>query len=66
MAPVYNPDMEELNKRRVERHLRRQKMNAKKRRKKQLTMVGIILLLIAMGVGLFFLTRQSHRLGMDI
>ena len=33
MAPEYNPDMEELNKRRVERHLRRQKMNAKKRRK---------------------------------
>lgn len=57
MAPDYNPDMEELNKRRVERHLRRQKMNAKKRRKKQLTMVGIILLLVALGVGIFFLTR---------
>ena len=61
MAPVYNPDMEELNKRRVERHLRRQKMNAKKRRKKQLTMIGIILLLIAMGVGLFFLTRWMEE-----
>ena len=57
MVPDYNPDMEELNKRRVERHLRRQKMNAKKRRKKQLTMVGIILLLVALGVGIFFLTR---------
>ena len=61
MAPVYNPDMEELNKRRVERHLRRQKMNAKKRRKKQLTMIGIILLLIALGVGLFFLTRWMEE-----
>ena len=57
MAPEYNPDMEELNKRRVERHLRRQKMNAKKRRKKQLSMIGVILLLVAMGVGVFFLTR---------
>ena len=35
MAPEWNPDMEELNKRRVERHQRRQKMNAQKRRKKQ-------------------------------
>ena len=34
MTPDMNPDMEELNKRRVERHLRRQKMNAQKRRKK--------------------------------
>ena len=57
MTPEFNPDMEELNKRRVERHLRRQKMNAKKRRKKQLAMVGVILLLVALGVGLFFLTR---------
>ena len=57
MTPDFNPDMEELNKRRVERHLRRQKMNAKKRRKKQLAMVGIILLLVALGTGIFFLTR---------
>ena len=57
MAPEFTPDMEELNKRRVERHLRRQKMNAKRRRKKQLAMVGIILLLVALGVGIFFLTR---------
>ena len=57
MAPEFTPDMEELNKRRVERHLRRQQMNAKKRRKKQLAMVGVILLLVAVGVGIFFLTR---------
>lgn len=57
MAPDYNPDMEELNKRRVERHLRRQKTNAKKRRKKQLAMVSVILLLVALGAGIFFLTR---------
>ena len=57
MTPDFNPDMEELNKRRVERHLRRQKMNAKKRRKKQFAMVGIILLLVALGTGIFFLTR---------
>lgn len=57
MAPEFTPDMEELNKRRVERHLRRQKMNAKRRRKKQLAMVGVILLLVALGVGIFFLTR---------
>ena len=34
MTPETNLDMEELNKRRVERHLRRQQMYAKKRRKK--------------------------------
>ena len=61
MAPDFTPDMEELNKRRVERHLRRQKMNAKKRRKKQLAMVGVILLLVALGVGIFFLTRWMEE-----
>jgi len=61
MTPEFNPDMEELNKRRVERHLRRQKMNAKKRRKKQLSMILIILLLVAMGVGVFFLTRWMEN-----
>ena len=32
MTPEFTPDMEELNKRRIERHLRRQKMNAQKKR----------------------------------
>ena len=57
MTPEFNPDMVELNKRRVERHLRRQQMNAKKRRQKQLSMIFVILFLVAMGVGIFFLTR---------
>lgn len=61
MTPERNPDMQELNKRRVERHLRRQKMNAKKRRKKQLAMIGVILLLVALGVGIFFLTRMLEN-----
>ena len=60
MAPEWNPDMEELNKRRVERHLRRQKMNAQKRRKKQFAMIGVCLLLVAVGMGVFFLLRMGE------
>ena len=60
MAPEWNPDMEELNKRRVERHLRRQKMNAQKRRKKQFAMIGACLLLVAVGMGVFFLLRMGE------
>ena len=60
MAPEWNPDMEELNKRRVERHLRRQKMNAQKRRKKQFAMIGVCLLLVAVGLGVFFLLRMGE------
>jgi poly-gamma-glutamate synthesis protein (capsule biosynthesis protein) len=60
MAPEWNPDMEELNKRRVERHLRRQKVNAQKRRKKQFAMIGMCLLLVAIGMGVFFLLRMGE------
>lgn len=60
MTPEWNPDMEELNKRRVERHLRRQKMNAQKRRKKQFVMIGVCLLLVAVGMGVFFLLRMGE------
>ena len=60
MTPEWNPDMEELNKRRVERHLRRQKMNAQKRRKKQFVMIGVCLLLVAFGMGVFFLLRMGE------
>ena len=60
MTPEWNPDMEELNKRRVDRHLRRQKMNAKRRRKKQFAMISVCLLLVAIGVGVFFLLRMGE------
>ena len=61
MTPDMNLDMEELNKRRVERHLRRQQMNAKKKRKKTLAMVLVCLLLIALGAGVFFLLRMEEQ-----
>ena len=61
MTPDMNPNMEELNKRRVERHLRRQKMNAKKRRKKMTSMVLVCFLLVALGVGVFFLLRMEEN-----
>ena len=60
MTPETNLDMEELNKRRVERHLRRQQMNAKRRRKKVLAMTAVCLLLVALGTGLFFLLRREE------
>lgn len=61
MTPDMNPDMEELNKRRVERHLRRQQMTAKKRRKKTAAMIVASLLLIAVGAGIFFLVRMEEN-----
>lgn len=60
MEPEMSLDMEELNKRRIERHHRRQQMNARKRQKKTLSMVLICLLLIAMGIGIFFLLRKGE------
>ena len=60
MTPDRNPDMEELNKRRVERHMRRQKKIAQKRRKKMLSMVAVCLLLVAIGTGVFYLVRQEE------
>ena len=61
MTPDMNLDMEELNKRRVERHQRRQQMYAKKRRKKTAAMIIISLLLIAIGAGVFFLVRMEEK-----
>ena len=59
MAPDLTPDMEELNKRRVERQLRRRQMVAQKRQKRVLLMIGISLLLVAIGAGVFFLLRMN-------
>jgi len=61
MTPEYTPDMEELNRRRVERQLRRQQMNAKRRRKKTLSMVAVCLAMVALGVGVFFLLRMEEK-----
>lgn len=61
MEPEMSLDMEELNKRRGERHLRRQQVNAKKRRKKRLAMIVTSLLLIALGAGIFFLVRREEK-----
>ena len=61
MTPDMNLDMEELNKRRVERHLRRQQMNAKKRRKRTIGMIAASLALIALGAGIFFLVRLEEK-----
>ena len=60
MAPDLTPEMEELNKRRVERQLRRRQMVAQKRQKQTLSMIGITLLLIAIGAGIFFLLRAGE------
>ena len=61
MTPDMELDMEELNKRRVERHLRRQQMNAQKKKKKTLAMVLVCLALIALGAGVFFLLRMEEK-----
>ena len=61
MTPDMDLDMEELNKRRVERHLRRQQMNAKKRRKRTIGMIAASLLLITLGTGVFFLVRKEEQ-----
>ena len=61
MTPEFTPDMEELNKRRIERHHRRMQMNAQKRRKKTLSMVAVCLLLIALGTTIFFLLRRGEK-----
>ena len=65
MTPETSLDMEELNKRRVERHLRRQKMNAQKKRKKTIAMIAVCLVLIALGIGIFFLLRMEEKAAED-
>lgn len=54
-------DMEELNKRRVERYHRRQQANAKKKRKKMTAMVLTCILMIALGASVFFLVRAGEK-----
>ena len=59
MAPDRNPGMEELNRRRVERQMKRQQAYAQKRRKRKITMLLVILLMIVGGIGVFFLVRDQ-------
>ena len=61
MVPETELDMEELNKRRVERYNRRQQAYARKKRKKLAAMVAVCLLMIAVGVGVFFLVRYEEK-----
>ena len=55
------PEMDQLNKRRVERHLRRQKAAAQRRRKKTLATLLAVTLMIVGGVGLFFVLRAEEE-----
>ena len=55
------PEMDELNKRRVERHLRRQKALAQRRRKKIMATLLAVTLMIVGGVGLFFVLRAEEE-----
>ena len=61
MTPEWNPNMEQLNQRRVERHLRRRKETVRRRRRKTLSMVAGCLAMIALGLGLFFLVRRGEN-----
>ena len=55
------PEMDELNKRRVERQIRRQKAAAQKRRKKTMITLLAIAMMIAGGVGLFLCFGQKRK-----
>ena len=61
MTPEWNPNMEELNKRRVERHLRRRKEVVRRRRRRTLATVVACLALIVLGLGVFFLVRRGEN-----
>ena len=61
MAPDFTPDMEQLNKRRIERQLRRRQRAAKQRQKRVLYMILVSLLLVAVGLGVFFLLRREDK-----
>ena len=53
------PDMDKLNKRRVDRQIRRKKEAARKRRQKtMITLIAVALMIIG-GVGLFFVLRAE-------
>ena len=60
MTPEWNPNMEQLNQRRIERHHRRRKETVRRRRRKTLSMVAVCLAMIALGLGVFFLVRNSE------
>lgn len=60
MPEFSNPDMEELNNRRVERQLRRQANYAKKRRKKLAILIAAAIFAVLGGVGVFFLLRADQ------
>lgn len=59
MTPERQPDMEELNRRRIERQMKRQQSYAKKRRKRKMILLLVLLLMIAGGIGVFFLVRAQ-------
>ena len=55
------PELDQLNKRRVERQLRKQRAVALRRRKKTITTLVAIALMIMGGVGLFFVLRAEEE-----
>ena len=55
------PEMDELNKRRVERQLRRQKAVAQRKRKRTMATLLAVAMMIAGGVGLFFVLRAEEE-----
>lgn len=61
MAPDMNPGMEELNKRRVERQQRRREAVARNRRKRVYYMIGLSVLLVVIGAGVFFLSQMKDE-----
>ena len=57
----WNPDMEELNNRRVERYLKRQEENQKKRKKKLMILIASVALAVTGMTALFFLLRAEQK-----
>ena len=54
------PEMEELNKRRVERQLRQRQAVAQQKQKRTIHMILVTLLLVVVGTGIFFLLRAGE------
>ena len=62
MAPEgWNPDMEELTNRRVERYRKRQEENRKKRKKKLMVLIASVGLAVIGMTALFFLLRADQK-----
>ena len=62
MAPEgWNPHMEELNNRRVERYRKRQEENRKKRKKKLMVLIASVGLAVIGMTALFFLLRADQK-----